>query len=78
MTECDVVCDLDEESGANVRMRLAAISKNSITFDTGSSVDDDIALSLSPSSQLNERLGSRFSISLSSPISPLQKRKDDR
>jgi hypothetical protein len=44
------------ESGANVRIRLAAISKNSITSDTPSS-GDVTAFSLSVKSQLNERSG---------------------
>jgi hypothetical protein len=61
------------ESGANVRIRLAAVSKNSITSDTGSSVEVVELLSLSPNSQLDERVGSRFSNSLSLPISPKKK-----
>lgn len=44
------------ESGANVRIRLAAISKNSITSETLSS-DVVTGFSLSVKSQLKERFG---------------------
>ena len=44
------------ESGANVRIRLAAISKNSMTSETPSS-DVVTGFSLSVKSQLNERFG---------------------
>ena len=55
------------ESGANVRMRLAATSKNSITSETASSDETTPLLSLSLKSQLNERFvcGRKFSNSSS-------------
>jgi len=62
VTGAAVGAGFDPGSGANVRIRLAATSKNSMTSETGSFVDETNVFSLSPESPVV----SAFSVSLSS------------